>query len=67
MTFASTHEEYLWLTKQLFGESGQMAKEVWENCAPDFQEDMLEQLRIPLRQRFEQETRYQAIRQGDAW
>ena len=51
MKFADRHSEYLWLTAQLFGGKGAMLKGVWDARTPDVQEDMLDQLRKPLRER----------------
>lgn len=65
--FATTHSEYLWLTAQLFGEFGAMQKAVWDQCEPDVQESMLEQLRKPLREQRELSAKYEQIRGGDVW
>lgn len=68
MTFGDRHSEYLWLTVQLFGNPGVMAKDVWDKCDDEAQEMMLESLRKPLRERQEREQRYLELQGvGGAW
>lgn len=57
------HEQYRELTRQLFGEPGQMIESVWNGCEIDVQENMLEQLREGIRERDKELERFG----GDHW
>lgn len=63
MTFPSTYAEYRWLREQHgWYKEGGMIRAVWNNCTPEAQEDMLNQLRSALKYK----DRYVA-QHGDVW
>ena len=57
--FNSTYEEYKWLRKQLgYDAEYGFVRPVWNNCTPDSQENMLQQLRYPVLMEMEREKRH---------